>query len=262
LIPIKIRKIRILLKKIRKYYTSNSRGSETPKQFSLEGSCCLPIYFNSWLVLETTALRSMEYAYRYGDARKLYLNVTNRCTNRCSFCVRNWTEGLGGAVLWGGAEPDLPMLQRAVGTQGPLENFREFVWCGYGEPTFRLDLILQAAPWLRSCGAKVRLNTNGHGRLIHGRDILPDLSDAADEISISMNAPNCSRYLELCCPEPGELEIVPERLWEGMVDCLARSPKLFGSVQATVVAAVLSQEEIGQCRDLAGSLGITRFRVR
>jgi TatD DNase family protein len=204
----------------------------------------------------------MEYAYRYGDARRLYLNATNRCTNRCSFCVRNWTEGLGGAVLRGGAEPDLPMLQKAVETQGLLDRFREFIWCGYGEPTFRLDLITQAAPWLRNCGAKVRLNTNGHGCLIHGRDVLPDLSDAVDEISISMNAPDCQRYLELCCPEPGELEVAPERLWEGMIDCLTRSPGLFRSVQATVVAAVLSPEEVEQCRALAASLGIARFRAR
>jgi TatD DNase family protein len=204
----------------------------------------------------------MEYAYRYGDARKLYLNVTNRCTNRCSFCVRYSTEGLGGAVLWGGVEPDLPMLQEAIRTMGALESFREFIWCGYGEPTFRLDLILQASPWLQSRGAKVRLNTNGHACLIHGRDVLPELSDAVHEISISMNAPNRDRYIELCYPDSGGLEIIPERFWEGMIDCMTRAPDLFKSVQASVVGTVLSPEEIGQCRDLADSLGIMRFRVR
>ena len=111
----------------------------------------------------------MDYAYRHGDAPRLYLNVTNRCTNRCSFCVRYRVEGLGGAVLWGGSEPDLAKLQDAIRNHGVLEGFREFVWCGYGEPTFRLDLIKEAAGWLRSHGATVRLNTNGHACLIHRR---------------------------------------------------------------------------------------------
>ena len=102
----------------------------------------------------------MEYAYIYGDAGRLYLNVTNRCTNRCSFCVRYRAEGLGGAILWGGDEPDLERLQAAVGQKGTFKEFREFIWCGYGEPTFRLDLIREAAPWLRpslaACISSVR----------------------------------------------------------------------------------------------------------
>ena len=206
--------------------------------------------------------QNMDYGYRYGDAHKLYLNVTNRCTNRCAFCVRYGTEGLGGALLWGEAEPDLPMLQQAVGSHGALEDFREFIWCGFGEPAFRLDLILQAAPWLRSCGAKIRLNTNGHACLIHGRDVLPELSPAVDEISISMNAPDCRRYLELCRPDPDDLGIAPERFWDTMIDCLARAPGYFESVQASVVGAVLGPEEIRRCRDLAGSLRIKQFKVR
>lgn len=204
----------------------------------------------------------MEYVYRYGDARRLYLNVTNKCANRCSFCVRYSTAGLGGAVLWGGEEPDLQMLQEAVRAFGSFEGFREFVWCGYGEPTFRLDLIRQAAPWLRSRGAKIRLNTNGQACLIHGRDVLPELSPAVDEISISMNAPNCWRYLELCRPESDRFLVAPERFWDALLDCLIRAPGYFESVQATVVGAVLGPEEIRQCRNLASSMGINKFRVR
>ena len=143
----------------------------------------------------------MEFAYHYGDRRKLYLNATNRCTNRCSFCVRYRVDGLGGAVLWGDNEPDFDMLRAAILHHGALEEFQEFVWCGYGEPTFRLDLIQEAAPWLRNRGAKIRLNTNGHACVIHGRDVLPELSQAVDMVSISLNAPNPSRYIELCRPD-------------------------------------------------------------
>ena len=106
---------------------------------------------------------------------------------------RDATLSLSGALLWGGVEPDLPMLRRAVETYGGLQDFREFIWCGFGEPTFRLDLMLEAAPWLRSRGARIRLNTNGHACMIHGRDVLPDLSTAVDAISISMNAPRTRR---------------------------------------------------------------------
>jgi TatD DNase family protein len=203
----------------------------------------------------------LEYAYTYGDPSRLYLNVTNRCTNRCVFCVRYHTDGLGGAVLWGGEEPDLPMLQAAVQGLGAFEQWREFIWCGYGEPTIRLDLILEAAPWLRSRGAKIRINTNGHACVIHDRDVLPDLSQAVDEASISLNAPNEQRYMELCRPDVHSIPN-PGGLWEGMLDFLSRSPGYFRIVQASVVGYVLTGEEIEQCRILARSLGVEQFRVR
>jgi TatD DNase family protein len=204
----------------------------------------------------------MEYAYRYGYAQSLYLNVTNHCTNRCSFCVRYRVDGLGGSVLWGKEEPDLEMLQRAVLGYGELNTFREFIWCGYGEPTFRLDLILQAASWLRSHGARIRLNTNGHACLIHGRDVLSDLSRAVDEISISMNAPDCRQYLELCRPGLDLPGVAPGKFWDAMIDCLARAPLCFESTQASVVGAALSRDAIDQCKALAKSFGIRKFRVR
>jgi TatD family-associated radical SAM protein len=213
----------------------------------------------------------LDYAYTYGDKRKLYLNATNRCTNRCSFCVRYATEGLGGAILWGqGAvdEPDLDWLQDAVRAQGSFEEFREFIWCGYGEPTFRLDLIQEAAQWLRSASAKIRLNTNGHASLIHGRDVLAELAPAVDEVSISLNAPNCRRYVDLCRPDlnffagSGRAAMPPELFWEAMLDFLSRAPAYFAKVQASVFGLVLTREEIQSCRLLASSLGIKHFRVR
>ncbi len=213
-------------------------------------------------------LEFMEYAYTYGDAGRLYLNVTNRCTNRCSFCVRNGTQGLGGAILWGGAEPDFEMLQTAVLARGSLKDFREVVWCGYGEPTFRLNLIRQAASWLRSEGATIRFNTNGHACLIHGDGALAELAQAVDQVSVSLNAPNCRRYIELCSPDPSAYpgtigHGAPEELaWEAMIDFLSRAPSHFKSVQASVVGFALAQDEIESSRQLARSLGITQFRVR
>jgi TatD DNase family protein len=182
--------------------------------------------------------------------------------------VRYRTEGLGGAVLWGGDEPDLDLLQAAVRAQGSFEEFREFIWCGYGEPTFRLDLILQAASWLRSAGAKIRLNTNGHACLIHGRDVLAELAPAVDEVSISLNAPNCQRYVKLCRPDPdsfagpGGAASSPVLAWEAMLDFLSRAPVCFEKAQASVVGFTLTSEEIQSCSLLARSLGVKQFRVR
>jgi TatD DNase family protein len=213
----------------------------------------------------------LDYAYTYGDKQKLYLNATNRCTNRCSFCVRYGTGGLGGAILWGqGAadEPDLDLLQDAVRAKGSFEEFREFIWCGYGEPTFRLDLMQEAAQWLQSAGAKIRLNTNGHACLIHGRDVLAELAPAVDEVSISLNAPNCQRYVDLCRPDldfladSGRAALPPELFWEAMLDFLSRAPVYFEKVQASVVGFALTREEVQSCRLLARSLGTKNFRVR
>jgi TatD family-associated radical SAM protein len=182
--------------------------------------------------------------------------------------VRYRKDGLGGAVLWGGEEPDFPMLQAAVQRLGAFEEWREFIWCGYGEPTFRLDLILEAGPWLRSRGAKIRINTNGHACVIHGSDVMSDLSQVVDEASISLNAPNQRRYLELCRPDihsfpnPSGASISPSMLWDGTIDFLARSPDYFRNVQASVVGFTLTGEEIEQSRSLARSLGVKRFRVR
>jgi TatD DNase family protein len=160
------------------------------------------------------------------------------------------------------------MLEGAVRSHGPFEEIREFIWCGYGEPTFRLDLMRAAAPWLRSAGAKIRLNTNGHACLIHGRDVLPEIAEAVDDVSVSLNAPDCRRYLELSRPDPRFFAVSrreaarPELAWAATIDFLFRAPDYFPTVQASVVGFALTSEEIESCRQLARSLGMKQFRVR
>jgi len=208
----------------------------------------------------------MDYAYRYADPRRLYLNVTNRCTNRCGFCVRNRVSGIGNGVLWGGPEPDLTALLTAVEEQGGEASFDEIVWCGFGEPTIRADLILEASPLFRAAGCLVRLNTNGHGNLITGRDLVPELAACVDAVSVSLNAPTCERYLELCRPSRTWLKDGKPRgrgrFWQSLRDFITSAVDLIPSVQASVVGQVLAPDEIERCRDLAASLGCTSFRVR
>jgi TatD family-associated radical SAM protein len=208
----------------------------------------------------------MDWAYRFRDPERLYLNVTNRCTNRCGFCVRYGTPRLGDGMLWGGEEPDLDGLMAAIDRRGGAEQFREIVWCGFGEPTIRLDLILAASPLIRDAGATVRLNTNGHACLIHGRDVLPELGAVIDRVSVSLNAPTAIRYLELCRPDPPVLERQPAAkpidLWDALLDFLARAPDHFDEVQASVVGYVLDDDEIEACRRLAAEVAGVGLRVR
>jgi TatD family-associated radical SAM protein len=217
----------------------------------------------------------MDIAYRFGDPAKLYLNVTNRCTNRCGFCVRYHADGVGDGSLWGGPEPDLDTLLVAVEAMHGAEPFREIIWCGFGEPTYRLDLVTAATPHLRRISRSIRLNTNGHACLIHGRDVLAELAAAVDDVSVSLNAPSRRRYLDLCLPDPSSVTAAatagtgnpggqsgPRDFWEAMLDFLARAPGRFRSVQASVVGAVLTPDEIEASRELARSLGIELFRVR
>jgi TatD DNase family protein len=206
----------------------------------------------------------MDWVYRYRDPSRLYLNVTNRCSNRCGFCVRARTPRLGDGLLIGGDEPGLDELLAAIDDRGGAASFDEIVWCGYGEPTIRLDLILAASPAFRDAGAAVRLNTNGHGCLIHGRDVLPELGAVIDRVNVSLNAPTAERYVELCRPDPGAVpgEPEPESFWNAMIDFLDRAPDHIDEVQASVVGHVLTGDEIERCRRLAAELAGAELRVR
>jgi TatD DNase family protein len=205
----------------------------------------------------------MDYAYTFGEPSTLYLNVTNRCTTECTFCVRRFTDSLGSGQLRGGDEPDLPALLGAVEGHGGAEGFDEIVWCGFGEPTYRLDLIVEAAPALRGGGATIRLNTNGHGSLIHGRDVIPELAEAVDVVSVSLNAPTAERHAELCPPAvplPGVDG--PRQLWQATVAFIEAAVGHFGEVHASVVGHCLTDPELAECEALARRLGVASLRVR
>lgn len=206
----------------------------------------------------------MDYAYTFGDPSTLYLNVTNRCTNHCSFCVRSYGHGLGSSrQLWGDSEPELASLIEAIEDYGDVSDFEEFVWCGFGEPTFKVDLIGEASTVLRQGNATIRLNTNGHACLINDRDVIPELGRAVDVVSVSLNAPTCERYVDICNPGPRGASLRDQaKMWEAMIDFLERAPKSFDEVHATVVAHVLDDDEIDACEALANRLGCHEFRLR
>jgi len=136
-----------------------------------------------------------QIAYAIRDS--LYLNITNLCSNACTFCVRNSTDFVKGHNLRLDHEPS---YQEVIDSLKNSDTYREVVFCGYGEPTMRLDLLKSVARYLKERGATVRLNTNGQGNLIHKRNIVPDLVGLIDVVSISLNVDNSEKYDRFCRP--------------------------------------------------------------
>ena len=136
----------------------------------------------------------MTIAYTVGDG--LYLNITNQCTNSCDFCIRNNGDGAYGSdSLWLEREPSAEEVLDAV-REYDLSDFSELVFCGYGEPTYRLDVMLCVCRKIKSeyPDTKIRLNTNGHASRIAGRDVSGELAGLVDTVSISLNSSDATGY--------------------------------------------------------------------
>jgi TatD DNase family protein len=136
----------------------------------------------------------------YTIRNTLYLNLTSRCTARCTFCHRLDDPSVKGFNLRLRTEPSAQELIHEIGNPA---RFDEVVFCGYGEPTLRLEVIKEVARAVKARGGRVRLNTNGHGNLIHKRNILPELAGLVDAVSVSLNAQNAEKYLAICQPAYG-----------------------------------------------------------
>lgn len=187
-------------------------------------------------------------AYRIRDS--LYLNITNRCTNACIFCAKFKDFTVKGHHLRLEHEPTAAQVLAAIGDPG---RYQEVVFCGYGEPLIRLDLIKEVAAWLKQKGVRVRINTDGQANLVHGRDILPELAGLIDAVSVSLNAPDAETYQRLCRSKFGE------QGYEAVKDFLAAAKQHIPSVTATAVG--LPGIDLEACRQVAMNLGV-EFRER
>ncbi len=191
--------------------------------------------------------------YTYGG--QLYVNLTNQCPCRCTFCIRSQQEGLGSAdSLWLGHTPDVDAVIREFAGYR-LEDFSEIVYCGYGEPLCALDHLLAVSRYIRSVSRlKIRVNTNGLGDLICGKPTVPLLKEAVDAVSISLNAPNAQRYLELTRSRFGI------RSFDAMLQWAAECKREIPDTRFSVVD-VISRQEIAACQKIADQMGIP-LRVR
>jgi len=192
-----------------------------------------------------------EVAYRLGGG--LYLNLTNRCTLACRFCLKRAGYALGRTPLGLRVEPGLAEVRAAVLAElarGPAD---EVVFCGLGEPLLRLELVCALGAWLRGQGLRVRVNTDGLASLVHGRDVVPELVGAVDAVSVSLNAPDGVRHARLCPSAHGEAA------FPAVCAFIRRAAELLPEVVASAVRQ--PGLDLEACAALARSLGAT-FRVR
>ena len=192
--------------------------------------------------------------YRYGS--RYYINMTNRCPCRCIFCVRNETPTLGDAdTLWLDKEPTVDEVKEALLSKD-LSTTDEIVFCGYGEPTERFEDLLEIAKFIRNdLHKRVRLDTNGLGNLINGKDIVPELAQVVDSVSISLNAKDEDEYLEVTKSKfgPGS--------YDALIKFIEECRKCINSVTVSVVSSYISQASEDECAKIADRMNVA-FRVR
>lgn len=194
--------------------------------------------------------KAMTITYEVDDG--LYINITNRCSNACTFCIRNNGNGAYGSdPLWLIREPTVDEILSSVFARD-LTKYKEIVFCGYGEPTYRLHDARTVALKIKESfpNMRIRMNTNGQSDLILGCKTAPLFKGAFDALGISLNTPNSGEYVKLCKPIYGEEAF----------DCLLRFAKevkaYVPEVLLSVVRQTLTKEELEACERLAKDAGV------
>lgn len=194
-----------------------------------------------------------EIIYTYKD--KAYLNITNKCPCACTFCIRSQKNAIGSAEnLWLNHNPSFDEVAAAIDSFD-FDGFDEVIFCGYGEPTNSFDVLVKTARYLKEkIGINLRVNTNGLGNLINGRDITQELCSSVDAVSISLNCSNKEDYLNTVRPRFGI------ESYDAMLDFAKKCRALTENVTLSVVD-VIGEEEIAKCQVIADSINIP-LRVR
>ncbi|MGQ9506988.1 MAG: TatD family nuclease-associated radical SAM protein [Candidatus Bathycorpusculaceae bacterium] len=193
-------------------------------------------------------------AYWLGN--KLYLNITNRCSNNCYFCIRNFKNGVGGFNLKLKREPSTSEIIRELQDVINLRIWSEIVFCGFGEPLERLDCLLEVCRWIRRYYGKpvgIRIDTNGHGALINkDRNVLKELKEAGvDRISVSLNAHNKETYNQICKP-------AFHNAFESVLEFVEKARENF---ETKITAVAIPEVDLSRVEEIAKKLGV-KFRVR
>lgn len=186
----------------------------------------------------------------------LYINITNRCPCSCNFCVRNETDSLGDAgSLWLREGEHLVEEYIEQFKSRAINRYQEIIFCGYGEPTERLEDICILANFLKkNYKVPIRLNTNGLSDLIYGRDTTPDLEGKFDAVSVSLNAPDAESYLAITNSRFGI------RSFDAMLTFTENAKRYVPNVMMSVVN-VIPAEDIAKCQKICKKIGIP-LRVR
>jgi len=193
-----------------------------------------------------------------GDS--LYLNITNRCTNACTFCIRYKARCFHGSFrLWLEHEPSAEEILKVIGDPN---RYKEIVFCGYGEPLIRLETVIETAKRIKSYPPKgltthppmIRIDTNGHANLFYQRNILPELKGLVDFMSISLNAETGNVYDSICNSFFGA------RAFPAVIEFIKEAKKHIPEVEASVVN-LPELMDIEKTKKIAEELGVA-FRVR
>lgn len=188
--------------------------------------------------------------YAYALDGKLYLNLTNKCSNGCDFCVRNERDSYYGHYLWlNHGEVTFEKVVSACNGFGDLKKYEEIVFCGFGEPTYRMDLIDKLSDYFHEKGLKTRLNTNGQGSLINKRDIIPELVGKVDKINVSLNASCAENYQKICRSQFGE------NGFGAMVE-FAKNCKRAGIDCRFSIVDCIGETEVESCKKIAQKAGV------
>ena len=196
----------------------------------------------------------MTILYKVHD--NLYVNLTNKCPCACTFCLRQTRDHMGDSgSLWLEREPEYEEVIKAFDNYN-LNDYKEIVFCGFGEPTERIDVLLKVAGYIKKNFNKtIRINTNGLGNLVNNRDITPELKGLIDVISISLNTPNKERYYELTRSRFGIDS------FDAMLDFAGKAVKYVPTVIMSTVATTITKEEEAECQAICDRLGVT-YRIR
>ena len=198
-----------------------------------------------------------DYNLVYLLDNKIYINLTNSCTNNCVFCIRNIKDDVVGADLFLNnenvcASDVISQLQKFIDKMSD-----EIVFCGYGEPMLKLDVIKEVAKYIKQNfpEIKIRINTNGHANFVYKRNILPELNGLIDSLSISLNAENADVYNKVSMP-------TIENAYEIVKDFIRKSVEEGFNTTATVVTHYKNYAvDVQKCIEITKSLG-AKFRER
>ena len=184
----------------------------------------------------------------------LYINLTNACTNDCVFCLRSQKDDVCGAEMW---HDDKYSLEDIISQFKSFKTPKNVVFCGYGEPFLKKDMMKSFAEYLRKNypNIKIRVNTNGHANAIYKYNVAEEFKDLLDEASVSLNSDNAQQYNEICNPKI-------ENAYEEVKKFIKACSDAGIEVSASIVTGFDNRDiNVENCERIANSLG-AKFRNR
>lgn len=195
---------------------------------------------------------------------KIYINLTNRCTNDCIFCLRKDKDDVVGQTLWlddenSTADDVIKQFEEKRNELLTTHNlpFKEVIFCGYGEPMLKFDVMKQVAKYIKDKypETKIRVNSNGHANYVYKKNVVPECKGLIDEFSVSLNGSTKEEYDELSQPKFDEA-------YDEMKKFIKACSDEGISVVASVVEGYKGRHlDLAKCEEIAKSLG-AKFRVR